>query len=139
VDRIPINLPPSCIKINLIEFQKSLSLPEISDSPEEQHDRQCQVGLEEIFSSSQLGGERRCNGDEELRRGGDEDEEEAEPGAVDAANGLEGDFVDGAAGVFPCGTEADMCLWELVKKQSTWRSNVAASPKGYLQRRWNPM
>ena len=98
------------VKVNLIELQEALSLPQISNRPEQQHHREGEVGLEEVFGGTQLGGEGRGDGDEELRREGDEDQDEANPGARDAEDVPEGDVVEGAALALPCLAEADVSL-----------------------------
>ncbi len=101
-------LSGASIKVNLIQLQGSLSPHEISDSPEEQHDWQRKVGLEEVLGITQVAREWWANGDEELGCHRDEDEEEAEPGAVDATDGLEGNLIEGAALFSPGCAEADV-------------------------------
>ena len=108
IDCIPIMLPAPSIKIDLIQLQRTLSPHKIPNSPEEQHDRQRKIGLEEVLGIAQLAREGRADGHVELGGERDEDEEETEPGAVDAANGFEGDFVEGAAAVGPGRAEADV-------------------------------
>ena len=102
--------PPSSVKINLVELQRPLSPHEISNSPEEQHDRQSQISFEKVLGGSELGCERRSNGDEELGGERNVDQEETEIGTVDTANGLEGDIVNGTTSVSPSCAEADMRL-----------------------------
>ena len=62
IDRFPIMLSHARIKINLIELQKALSLPHISDSPEEQYDREGKISLEEVLCGADIRRERRDDG-----------------------------------------------------------------------------
>ena len=104
-------LTHASIKVDLIEFQEALSLPQISDGPEQQHHREGEVSLEEVLGGTKLGGEGRSDGDEELCREGDENQEEADIGARHAEDVLEGDVVEGAALPVPCLAEANVSLF----------------------------
>lgn len=110
VDGFPIVLSAASVDIDLLESEPTLSLPQITATPEEKHDRQGQVRLEESVCIVELGCTGRSDGDVELGCERDEDEEEASPGACDTKDMLEGNLVDGVAMGFPSCSEPDVCL-----------------------------
>jgi hypothetical protein len=133
IDGVPIMLSSACVQIDLVDAQEALSLPEIADGPEEQDHRKGKVGLEKILRGGQVAGKGRGDCDEELSREGDEDEEEAEPRAVHAADGLEGDFIERAAGGSPRVAEPDVGLWGM-SVWGVWKATQGPN----LRRRSSP-
>ena len=98
------------IEVDVGDADESLSLPDVADDPEEEDDREGEVGLEEALGIVQVACEWRSNGHEELRSQCDENEEETDPGSGDTEDGVERDVVEGAALVLPCGSESDVSL-----------------------------
>jgi hypothetical protein len=103
-------LPPPRININLFNLEEPLPLPQIPTSPEEQHDWESKARLEENLGVASSRLPRRGYSDEDLCDERDAYEEETQPGAPDAADGMEGDFVEATAVVFPGGPEANVGL-----------------------------
>lgn len=55
VDLVPVMLTTTSVDINLVNRQPTLSLPDISDGPEEEDNGESQVGHEEAFNSAHTG------------------------------------------------------------------------------------
>jgi hypothetical protein len=113
IDSFPIVLTSTSVKVNLVEFQEALSLPKISDSPEQQYDGEGEISLEEVLCGGKLGGEGRSNGHEELSDERYEHKDQSDPGACHTEDVLEGDVVERSALSMPCLSESDVCLGQV--------------------------
>lgn len=101
------------VEIDLVDSDEALALPDVTNDPEEEDDGQSEIGFEEALSVVQIAGERRSNGHEELRCQCNEDEEETDPRAGDAEESFEGNIIERTSLVFPCLSEADVCLFTM--------------------------
>jgi hypothetical protein len=54
VDAIPIDLSPSRVDINLRSSKPAGALPQVATCPEEEHNGECEIRLEEVFSCADL-------------------------------------------------------------------------------------
>lgn len=103
-------LTTTSVEIDLVELKETFSLPEVTDSPEEQDDGESEISLEETFGVVELTGERWSNGAEELSSQGNEDEENSDIGTSNSKDGLEWNVIEGSALAVPCLSESDVCL-----------------------------
>ncbi len=110
MDPLPIMLAHASVEIDLVKLQEALSLPQISDSPEQQYHREGEVSLEEVLCGAKLAGEGRSDGYEELSGQRNEDECQSDIGTCHTKDVLEGNVVERSALSMPCLSEADVSL-----------------------------
>jgi hypothetical protein len=129
IDLLPVMLATTCINIDLVSLQPTLTLPYVASSPEEQNDRKGEVALEEALgivkplpnwrnshiklkdccqqTALTVGCKDKhvrfylCNKDQR-------DEKQAEVRSVDTSHGLEWELVKSVAMVSPSLSEADV-------------------------------
>lgn len=73
IDGIPVMLTAAGVEVDLVEFDPALALPDVSDNPKEEDDREGEIGLEKAFGVIEIAGEWRSDGNEKLRCQCDED------------------------------------------------------------------
>lgn len=66
-------LTAASVEVDLVESDPALALPDVSNNPEEEHDREGEIGLEKPFGIVEIAGEGRSDGNEKLRCQCDED------------------------------------------------------------------
>ena len=107
IDGVPVMLTTTNIQVNLTDLSPTLSLPDISDDVEENHNRHGQVGLEEALSRTERSIDV-CHSGIELCNENNDNEDKSEPRSINTKDVLEGDFVESVAVVLPGLSEADM-------------------------------
>ena len=107
IDGVPIMLTTTSIQVNLTDLSPTLSLPDISDNVEQNHNRHSQVGLEEALSGTERSIDV-SHSSIELCNKNDDNEGKSEPRSPNAKDVLEGNFIESVAVVLPGLSEADM-------------------------------
>ena len=110
IDLIPVMLTETSVKIDLVNGEPLRSLPEVTDDPEDENDRDGKAGHEEVLGVTVTVLEGRADGDVELGSENDEAEEETQQGSGDTTGGAEGDLLESTALTLPGRAETDMSL-----------------------------
>lgn len=109
VDHLPVKLTSSRVNVNLVKFEPSLTLPGVTDNPEDENDWNGEPSVEELLSRGEL---RTLpwwgNGVEESGNQDEEAQSETDPRSSNTADSLEWNFIKSAPVVSPGGTESDV-------------------------------
>lgn len=116
VDLVPVMLTETGVKVDLIDGEPLRLLPEVTDDPEEEDDRNGEAGHEEVLGVTIAWLVGRADGDEELHAKNSKAKGETQPRAVNATSSLEGNQVEASTLSLPGGAEADMSLQDQVSK-----------------------
>lgn len=110
VDDLPVVFAATSVDVDLVDAHPTLALPEITTSPKEQNNWECEVSLEEVLGGSGAARSGWCNSDKELSGKWDKDEEKSEVWAVNTTDSLKWDLIKGVALESPGFTEPNVCL-----------------------------
>lgn len=111
VNLVPVVLTETGVKVDLVNAQPTLTLPEVTAGPEEKDDGKGEAGLEEVLGGTGTRLARGSDGNEDLGSKNDTAHGETSPGTTNTEGGLEGDAVHGAALGVPGLTEANVGLF----------------------------
>lgn len=109
VDILPVNLPSSRVDIDLVDFEKPFTLPNVTRNPEDHDNRDSEHDVEESLC---IGIPSTNGADRGIELGGEDehDKSETQPSAPYTEDSLMWDLINSVALRFPCLTETNMGL-----------------------------
>jgi hypothetical protein len=128
-------LTETSVKIDLVNGKPLRSLPEVTNDPEDENDRNGKTSHEEVLGVTVSLLERRADSDVELAAENGEAEAESDPGSDDTTGGAEGNLLESAALTLPGRAETNVSLSMLVfVKTMSGRCELTAQMEPQVKR-----